>query len=293
LKDFAERHHLELTDILKHEHVAVRAATSANFLITAGYAGLDDTALSDPAVGILLNMFHRNFELVEAGVVAFVTGCGSAAEVTARAAVESSVNLAYIVAGVPKDRLRAYFEHYFQAGDRQLKTWQRESSTLSESDARVQQRGIEKRQRANGALRDFITGVFGPAQELWPVQIEHRFKALDHALGYRTFYARMSAEVHGDAEETIRYLVGELQDQHVFEAMALETVLTTRLYIHYAASCFLRAAIMYAGRYALHDAVSALRGQLEAVQAELMQIGSQLDSDGGLVIRMLRRHPPR
>jgi hypothetical protein len=35
LKDFAERHHLELTDILEHEHVAVRAATSANFLITA------------------------------------------------------------------------------------------------------------------------------------------------------------------------------------------------------------------------------------------------------------------
>jgi hypothetical protein len=68
-------------------------------------------------------MFHRNFELVEAGVVAFVTGSGAAAEITARAAVESSVNLAYIMTGVPKERGRAYFEHYFQAGDRQLKTW--------------------------------------------------------------------------------------------------------------------------------------------------------------------------
>jgi hypothetical protein len=135
LKDFAERHHLEMTDIPEHEHIAVRAAVSTNLLITAGYASLDDTALSDPAVGILLNMFHRNFELVEAGVVAFVTGSGAAAEVTARAAVESSVNLAYITAGVPKDRLRAYFEHYFSAVDRQLKTWQKESSTLSESDA--------------------------------------------------------------------------------------------------------------------------------------------------------------
>ncbi len=75
-------------------------------------------------------MLHRNFELVEAGIVAFITGCGASAEVTARAAVEFSVNLAYIVAGVPKDRLRAYFEHYFQAGDRQLKTWQRESATV-------------------------------------------------------------------------------------------------------------------------------------------------------------------
>jgi hypothetical protein len=155
LNDFAERHHLQMTDILEQQLVAVRAAASANFLITAGYAGLDETALSDPAVGILLNMFHRNFELVEVEVVAFVTGCGSAAEVTARAAVESSVNLAYIVAGIPKDRPRAYFEHYFQAGDRQLKTWQRESSTLSDAEVRVQQRGIEKRQRANDALRTY------------------------------------------------------------------------------------------------------------------------------------------
>jgi hypothetical protein len=94
LKDFAERHHIEMTDILEHEHVAVRATASTHFLITAGYAGLDDTALSDPAVGILLNMLHRNFELAEAGGVAFVTGCGAAAGVTARAAVESHVNLA-------------------------------------------------------------------------------------------------------------------------------------------------------------------------------------------------------
>ena len=46
LEHFAKRHHLELTDILEHEHVAVRAAVSANLLITGGYAGLGDTALS-------------------------------------------------------------------------------------------------------------------------------------------------------------------------------------------------------------------------------------------------------
>src|SRR5262249_52548401 len=150
------------------EETVVRAVASAHSLINAGYAGLDDTALSDPAIGIVLQMLHRNFELVEAGVVAFITGCGPSAEVTARAAVEFSVNLAYIVAGVPKNRLRAYFEHYFQAGDRRLKAWQGEIATLSESDARVHQRGIEKRRRWNEALRKFINGVFGEAHESWP-----------------------------------------------------------------------------------------------------------------------------
>jgi hypothetical protein len=47
----------------------------------------------------------------------------------------------------------------------------------------------------------------GSPHESWPASIEHRFKALNDALGYRTFYARMSAEVHGDAEETLRYFV--------------------------------------------------------------------------------------
>jgi hypothetical protein len=62
------------------------------------------------------------------------------------------------------------------------------------------------------------------------------------------------------------------------------------LCIHYAASCFLRATLLYAGRYALHGAVSALRGELEAKQTELMQIASQLDWDG--TIRGDRRFGP-
>ena len=98
------------------------------------------------------------------------------------------------MAGIPKDSLHAYFEHYFEAGDRQLTTWQRESSTLSDAEVRVQQRGIEQRQRASDGFAIFITEVFGPAQEPWPSSIEHRFKALNDTLGYRTFYARMSAE---------------------------------------------------------------------------------------------------
>jgi hypothetical protein len=66
----------------------------------------------------------------------------------------------------------------------------------------------------------------------------------------------------------------------VFEAMALETILTTRLYTHYAASCFLRASIVYAGRYGLHRAVPLLQGEMNSVLAELMRIGARLDSDG-------------
>ena len=134
LKDFARRHSLTLNDLLEGELVAVRAVASADLWVTAGYAGLDDAALQDPAVGMLLNMFNRNCELVEGAVAAFVTECGQAAEVASRAAVESAVNLAYIAAGVPKDRLRAYFEHYFDAtNDRQLRARLAEIGTMGRS----------------------------------------------------------------------------------------------------------------------------------------------------------------
>jgi hypothetical protein len=69
--------------------------------------------------------------------------------------------------------------------------------------------------------------MMGPPHESWPSSIESRFRALNDAIGYRTFYARMSAEVHWDAEETLRHFVGKLQDPEIFETMALETVLTT------------------------------------------------------------------
>ena len=48
----------------------------------------------------------------------------------------------------------------------------------------------------------------------------------------------MSSEAHGDAEETIRYFVGRLQSQEVFEAMALETVWNSRLFLYYGVAVF-------------------------------------------------------
>jgi hypothetical protein len=80
-------------------------------MISPGYDSLGDDMLADPAVGLLLNMLHRNFSLADGAILAFATACGEVAEVAARASVESSVNIAYIVLGEPADRMRAYFDH--------------------------------------------------------------------------------------------------------------------------------------------------------------------------------------
>ena len=87
-----------------------------------------------------------------------------------------------------------------------------------------------------------------------------------------TIYARMSSEAHGDAEETLRYFIGKLADEAQFEGMALETVWTTRLYVHYAVSWFVRASIMYALRFGLTEAAHRLDPEFKAVEAEMAEI---------------------
>jgi hypothetical protein len=75
--------------------------------------------------------------------------------------------------------------------------------------------------------------------------------------------------------------------------------LTTRLYIHYAASCVLQVTIMYAGRYALYDAVSALPvraapfGKTEYREPVLNRVKppERFGARGGLPLWLAWRHP--
>jgi hypothetical protein len=67
--------------------------------------------------------------------------------------------------------------------------------------------------------------------------------------------------------------------QQVFEKMALQTILTSRLYIYYSLSRFLRTAIMYASHYQMGGLVSQLAELEKSVKAELMQIAALLDSE--------------
>ena len=198
------------------------------------------------------------------------------AEVAARASVKSSVNIAYIVLGEPGDRIRAYFDHYFEMVEKQVNTWIAEISALPVAEAEVHRKAAAQRKESNAVLRAAIVGGCKPATERWPRRIEERFKVFGHALDYRTIYARMSSEAHGDAEETLRYFIGKRANEAQFEAMALETVWTTRLYVHYAASWLLRVSIMYALRYGLSDAAQRLDPELKAVEAEMAEISKHI-----------------
>ena len=60
---------------LAREVLPIRAVSLANIMITAGYASLGDDILAGPAVGLLLNMIHRNFSLADGAILSFATEC--------------------------------------------------------------------------------------------------------------------------------------------------------------------------------------------------------------------------
>ena len=210
-------------------------------------------------------MLHRNFEKVEAAVVAFVTGSGAAAEVVARASIELSINILYILAGDRAPRLIAYFVDYLDDVDKQVARWRKEQTGLPSHAAMIRSRGAERRSAANASLRAFVRSMMGNTRERWPSKIVERFAGLGESMTYRTFYARMSSETHGDAEESLRYVFGRVHtDSKVMEALALGTAWTTRLYVYCATSLFIQVSIRYAESYSLHG----MRLHLDAALAK-------------------------
>ncbi len=277
LKEFAERHELRLTDLVHREKIAIQSVSVANALVNQGYSQLDDVTLADPAVGLLLNLLHRNFEHADASIVAFVSGCGSSAEVIARASIESSVNIIYILAGDRVSRLLAYFNHYLDGVDRQVEKWRMQSAVLDPNESEIHRSAIDRRVAANSALRQVVNAIDSEKKERWPPSIEERFRSIGESMGYRTVYARMSSETHADAEETLRYLVGRLaENPSLLNAMALETVWTTRFYFHFAVSFLLRASLAYARSYSFAAVEGRLRQELDAIERELVEISAHV-----------------
>ncbi len=273
LDDFAERHHLERTDLLERETVAIQSLAMANILVNEAYSRLDDAALADPTIGLMLNLLHRNVEHAEASVVAFVTGCASSAEIVARASVESSVNIAYILAGDRSARLFGYFDHYLENLDAQVEKWRREVGKLDRPEAKIHELAIDTRRKATATIRGVVDSLGIVNAERWPPQIAQRFDAIGAGISHRTFYARMSSEVHADAEETLRYFVGNVADDGSFlEAMASESVWTSRYYVYYAASWFMRASLAYARSYSLPAVATPLETALATIERKLIEI---------------------
>ncbi len=277
--EFVNRHLILKTDLVHRDRSAIYWTTVANVLLHSGYHCLPpETLTSEPTIGLLLNMLDRSFEHVEGAIVAYDTGSMAASEVVARAAVESSINVMYILAGDKVGRLAAYFRSYFDNVNAQVRKWLDATLHMSGIEAQAHREAAHRRQKAIKRLKEFadyaISQMPSPIKNgefsNWP-NIFTRFDELGLETDYRTVYARMSSQTHMDAEDTLNYFWAIYSgDAQVVESVGLETVNFSRLLVYFGVLYFIKASIKYAEAFGLTDAARKL-GRGNAVIDRKMQ----------------------
>jgi hypothetical protein len=284
--EFVSHHGLVRSPALEFEQKAIHWTCAGNLLVNEGYSTLGDEKLaSNAAVGVILTLLHRAFEHLSAAIIAFVTGSGSTSEGVSRVVTELSVSITYMLQGQPESRLLAFFDSYVESEKKRLRTWAEAAKTLPRPEAHEHLESVRHRKGAIDAMEALVLRLRSEcsllgipiARETWP-SVADRFSKIGDVTGYRTFYGRMSGQIHSDAEETLRYFLGKVQgDPENFARMALETVVFSRFLLYAGVRYFLSASLEYARRYGMNGTDSLLERGIEVINEELVELARQVD----------------
>lgn len=202
----------------------------------------DQAPLPKPTSGIaicaLRNLSDRVYEQSVGMLVCLGTGSAAAAETVARTVIEGAFNLQFIVSKDHESRLFAFFHCYLREHGEKLDGWQRDLMERSPgSGQRFELKGIEDQRVVLQHMLKFVEdlraglGLDQPEQlaRYWPKSLSKRCKETKSSADYLTSYHRLSASSHLNAEETIRWLLGQAltdsgQNQSFMADLARETV---------------------------------------------------------------------
>lgn len=278
---FAECHLIQRTGLVDREDVAIYWLYTANRLVHEGYSNCsEDTFVKEPTIGLLLNLLDRAGEHVGAAIVNLVTGCPASAEVVARAAMESTVNVSYILDGDKMGRLAAYFRDFFSTTNKSIDKWCKASSRLEREGQKLHLAAADKRRLTITQLETFMQRTLQEMaavqpivdQSNWP-SIAARFEAVNMQVSYRTVYARMCSQTHGDAEDTLIYFVGMLSGKReLMERMGLETINFSRFLVYCAVSLFIDASVRYAESFGMHRIAQRIGAGKSVVESRLLDM---------------------
>ncbi len=288
IEGFANRHFLRRTELLDAEGTTIYWVDVTNILIHEAYSSLPNKVFeSEPTVGILLNMLDRTFQHVDGALLSFIAGAPASAEVIARAGLEAAVNVLYILSGNRVLRLEAYFNHYFDSVEKQIRLWHDTTSQMPPEKAKVHLKAIENRRSANKMMKEVFSNANAGMRELvgvtttenWPPKIEKRFESLGLSDIYRTVYARLGSEAHNDAEETLRYvLLVVCNNQKLKEDMGIETISFSKMMVYYAASYYIQTVIKYADAFQITNILEHIIEGYKTIQKQLEQVSRFIGS---------------
>jgi hypothetical protein len=240
----------------------------------------EETLVAEPTIGVLEHLLDRAYEHVAASVVCFATKNGATAEIAARAAMDVSTNVRYILAPDHNSRFLAWLRAFLEQDSKQVNNWERALSDYSEYETEVHREGIRERRLLWAQREDLLKKIeqeftsigVDSGDEIWPTRIETRFQEIGEAISYRTAYARMSSQTHADAEDTINYFSATaLGDERLLMRMSTETLAFSEYLVHYGAHFYLEALRQYRvvfGKVRAEDVgeeIDVIVAQMEAI----------------------------
>jgi hypothetical protein len=182
--EFAHRHNILATQLVRREFLAIYWTSRTNLEIDTELSTLaEELNHSDPLWGTLRSMLDRTFEYVEGAIVAYATGATSSSEIISRTAIESAINLMFILIDKRNgNHLSQYLAQYFDNEQREIDQWLITASDLAGDAQKVHQLAATKKQMQINKLQqamDIYLSQIGlpPTKALttkWP-RISERF----------------------------------------------------------------------------------------------------------------------
>jgi hypothetical protein len=233
-----------------------------------------------PATGFVFHLLTQAYEQLQAAIVVKATRGGAAVVALARAAVELSVSIQYLMAEQTEGRLLAWFENYLQSDLHSLTGWhesaQRDSQAAPEHVPAIAERAqflMALQGKVAGMREDFVELGLPVAVSSWPTLAE-RFKAVDE-LGFHSWYARMSPATEFAVEDLLNRVALSPSGEHALQVYDQEAAWYEGLALCLAVKSWLRASLAIAHRYSLPNTLACIQAQSQLVDAELVRLGTQ------------------
>ena len=290
LKAFAKVHNLgRLSDIPFLEHAVASFLKCREVFRKAFCVSDDHPNFQDPSYGFSWQLLERCAEHVEGALCCLATDCSAGAEALARTAVEAAVTCRYVYADESPLRLASYFQDFIITNEKQCNGWEKSVMSMSDSEKQAQLIGIGKRRQMLNALKPLIETFSSEALRCcrateippWPSRIELRFEAIGELPFYKSTYARLSSQVHPDAENVIAYFLTIMcPNPEAATKMALEVGSFTLLYVFIAVEHYMKAQIAFSRAYGLTNALPMLEQHEQYVrllQASTIEMSGTMD----------------
>jgi len=280
VSQFARTHALDIQSLPIEESDAIYCVYACHEEICKGYSQLPSTVLEvDQAVGILWQLYERCTEQVHGAIVAMTTACAASSEVLARVSLEAAITIRYIL-GDRNPRLAAFFQNHIAQADRQVDQWLKIAERAKGIEKTINIEACQYRRRYVSAIKNFVDSINSqlvPSGSVpsWP-NIACRFEAVGENMLYRTFYGRLCAETHFDAEETLRYFIGKAISTEHLEKIAIETVMFSRFCLLEAVRSYAVAGKEYAVSYNMVAAIEACNGAEELMLRHALNLSQYI-----------------